>query len=141
MDKDDEPQPSASAEQVAYARGLKIGVTLALVALVATFAAYVSGLLPSAVPVDKLPQLWSLPVAEYVARTGVPQGWGWVSKLRFGDMLSLASIAFLISISTWCLLLLPYRYLLRRDWIYLVITVLEVGIIMIAASGLFVGVR
>jgi hypothetical protein len=74
-----EPVHSQPPEQQRYARLLDWGTRAGLLLLVASFVAYVSGLLPGVVPVDRLPELWSLPVAQFQARTQMPGGWGWLA--------------------------------------------------------------
>ena len=51
-------------------------IKLGLAVLIAGFAAYVSGMLPVLVPLEVLPRLWTLPVADYVRETGMATGWG-----------------------------------------------------------------
>jgi hypothetical protein len=133
----EEPQPIVSKEQLAYARGLDAGVKFALGVLVVGFICYLSGLLPSAVPLERLPDLWGLPVAQYLERAGMPHAWGWIAMLGHGDVLSLASIAFLLSISTFCLLLLLPGYVRSRDWPYLMITLAVIAVIAVAATGAY----
>lgn len=131
MDKNQSP----ADEQLICARGLDIGVKLVLVALIACFAAYLSGALPAAVPLERLPDLWGLSTAQYLERSGMTRGWGWVAMLGHGDFLSLASIAFLLSVSTLCLLLLLPVYAARRDWTFFSIVLIEIGVLVLAASG------
>jgi hypothetical protein len=82
---------------------------------VLSFVAYVSGLLPGVVPVDRLPELWSLPVAQFLARTQMPTGWGWLALLGHGDVLGLLGIALLAGVSVPCLLALVPIYCARGD--------------------------
>ena len=136
----DTEHPSISEEQLVYARGLGIGAKLALAALVASFVTYLAGWLSAAVPLERLPQLWGLSVGQYLERTGMPHGWGWLSSGTAESWL-LASIAFLLSVSTLCLLLLLPFQVRRRDWHYLAITLGQIAVLVLAASGVFAPAR
>jgi hypothetical protein len=102
--------------------------------LVGSFVAYVSGLLPGVVPVDRLPELWSLPVAQFQARTQMPGGWGWLALLGHGDVLGLLGIALLAGVSMPCLLALVPIYAARGEKAYVAICLLEVAVV---AAGRF----
>ena len=134
------PDPQAQPpEQELYARLLDWGTRIGLLLLVASFVAYVSGLLPGVVPVDRLPELWSLPVAQFQARTQMPGGWGWLALLGHGDVLGLLGIALLAGVSIPCLLALVPIYAGRGEKAYVAICLLEVAVVALAASGLLSG--
>ena len=134
-----EPVHTQPPEQQRYARLLDWGTRAGLLLLVASFAAYVSGLLPGVVPVDRLPELWSLPVAQFQARTQMPGGWGWLALLGHGDVLGLLGIALLAGVSIPCLLALVPIYAARGEKAYVAICLLEVAVVALAASGLLSG--
>ena len=127
-----------SPEQLRYARILDYGMKAGLALLIATFGAYVGGVLPVQLPFESLPHLWALPVGEYLRESGMPVGWGWLALLDRGDVLALTGIALLAGISVPCLLLLLPVYAGRRDWPYFTITVLLAGVLVLAASGVLV---
>jgi len=104
--------------------------------LIAGFAAYAGEMLPLQVPFDALPRLWSLPVGDFLRESGMPAGWGWLTMLGKGDVLALAGIALLASVSPLCLLLLLPAYAQRRDGAYLAFTLALVGVLVLAASGI-----
>jgi hypothetical protein len=124
------------AEQLRYAAWLDRGTRLGLVALVASFAAYALGLLPSRVPPEQLAQWWGLPLAGYLERSGAPTGWAWLTSLGQGDSAALVGIALLAACSVPCLLaLVPPAWRAghaRFAWL----CVAEAAVIAIAASGL-----
>jgi uncharacterized membrane protein len=138
--------PSASAappEQVLYAKVLAAGMYTGLGTLLATFALYLTGAVKPAVPIDRLPDLWSLDVteylqtvnAEYLHRDHVLTGWSWVSVLGHGDYLNFVGIVVLSLVTVACFLrIIPTLYG-KRDHIYAAIAVLEVVILVLAASG------
>jgi hypothetical protein len=117
-----------------FARGLLIGVRVAIAALLGAFAAYASGWLAPLVPFDRLPRLLTLPVGEYLRRSGMPIGWDW---LRFGiaENWLTASMALLLSVSTLCLVSLAVGYGRRRDWPFLIITLAQIAVLVTAATG------
>lgn len=128
-----------SAEQLRYARLLDWGTRIGIVLLVASFALYVAGTLPSAVPPQRLPQLWSKPVGAYLAATGVPTGWAWLAHLGQGDMAALVGVAWLAACSVPCLLALVPMARARGDRWLVALCVAEAVVIAAAASGLIAG--
>ena len=126
----------ASTEQRLYARWLDIGTRIGFVALVATFLAYVLGLLPSRIPVDELPRYWTLPVAEYIAATGAPTGWGWLRLLDEADYLNFIGIAILAAITIVCYLRVLPLFVRAGDRAFVAICLFEVLVLVIAAAGI-----
>ena len=133
------PAASADAVQLRYARVLDRGTYIGLALLMASFALYVSGLVPAHVPLERLPELWHYPVAHYLTLTGAPTGWGWLARLHQGDMLGIAAIALLAGWSGACLLALLPLYRARGDRLYAWLCVVQVVVLLIAASGIVGG--
>ena len=130
---DDNPVCVSEVQRL-FARVLELAVRLAFLSLVAGLAAYLSGALNLSVPLDRLPALWGLSAAEFVARTGGHHGWGFLD-LGAGEVAVLGSIACLLSVSTLCMCILPPIYARRSDWWFLAITLLEIIVLVIVASG------
>jgi len=126
---------AAPAEQLRYARLLDLTSKFGFVMLVAGFVAYAFGWLEEHVTVAELPQLWGLPLAEYLARTDTPTGWGWLAQLHKGEFAGLIGIAVLAGCSAVCLAAVIPVYVRRRDRVYAGICVLEILVLMLAASG------
>lgn len=124
-----------SAPQLRYAVLLQWGSRIGLAVLLASFLAYVAGWLPGQVAPQQLPGLWSQPVADYVAQTGSPTGWGWLALLHRGDMLGLAGIAILAGCSAPALLALVPLYLAGRDRAFVFLCLLQALVLLAAASG------
>jgi hypothetical protein len=128
------PNP-VPVEQLRYARLLDLTSKLGFVALVAGYLAYVMGWLEVHVTVEQLPQVWTLPLAEYLARTDSPTGWGWLTQLHKGEFAGLIGIVILAGCSAVCLLAIIPAYVRRRDYVYAAICAVEIAILLLAASG------
>lgn len=122
-------------EQLRYAAVLETGVRIGFIMLVAAFGAYIGGVAPAHVPLDRLPDLWTLPANEYATRASMPRGWGWVRLLPRGEILSQAAIAVLAGVSIVCFGALASVYRKRGDRVYFAIAVLEIIVLVLAASG------
>jgi hypothetical protein len=123
-------------EQLRYARLLDITSKLGFVALVAGYVAYVMGWLEEHVTVEQLPQLWTLPLAEYLVRTDSPTGWGWLAQLHKGEFAGLIGIVILAGCSALCLAAIIPMYMRRRDHVYAGLCAMEILVLLLAASGL-----
>ena len=121
-----------------YARWLAWGTRVGLVLLVLGFVAYVTGIIPSHLPVEKMPQLWSQPAPAYLRAAGLEPGWGWAALLPRGDMLALAAIAFLASWSIACLAAAARVFLRGGERVLGVTCLLVVAVLVLAASGLLI---
>ncbi|MSP95783.1 MAG: hypothetical protein EXR29_00880 [Betaproteobacteria bacterium] len=126
-------------EHLVYAAWLDVGTKIGLGLLIATFALYVSGILPSHIAFSQLPHLWTLPVDRYLAASALPSGWGWLALLGRGDMLNFAGIVFLSLVTLGCYLRLAVLLVRRGDVVFCLIALAEIGVLALAASGLVSG--
>lgn len=126
---------TGAEERTAYANTLNIGVKSGFVVLVASFLIYLSGALVPIIPFSELSGSWKLPVHEFIEKTGSPSGWGWVWKLNRGDALNFLAVAWLSTVTIVCYLRIIPILIKKKDTIYLVIAVLEVAVLILAASG------
>ncbi len=134
-----QPPPQAAtqpAEQLHYARLLDWGNRIGLLVLIATFVAYAFGIVSPHVPLDKLPTLWTLPTEQFLTRSGLPTGWGWVALIERSDVAALSGIAILAGCSLVCLLALVPLFLRKGDRAYAGLCLAEAGVVLLAASGL-----
>ena len=133
-----------SEEQLLYARILAAGMYAGLAMLLVTFALYVLGIVSPAVPIQELPNYWTLSAHEYLEainheflhREHIVTGWGWMAVLNKGDYLNFAGIALLAAVTVVCYLGILPTLLRKRDWIYSAIALLEIIILVLAASGI-----
>lgn len=132
------PPGEVERAQLVYARWLSIGTALGLAMLAAGFMVYVTGLSPPHVPLAQLPRLWGLPLEQFLSAARAPAGWGWLELSGHGDYLNFFGIALLGSISVLCYLrVVPL--LATRERAYALIAVLEIAVLIAAASGLVAG--
>ena len=126
-------------DRLIYARWMGIGARAGLALLVATFAVYASGLLEPLVPLASLPGLWRLPAAEFIAATGAPTGWGWLSRLGAADYLNLAGVALLGCVTIGCYARLVRLYFQEGDRVLAWLGIAQLLVLLAAASGLCAG--
>lgn len=138
---DDKPPENerASPEQLVYADLLDLGMKIGLAGMVAFFVLYVSGLVAPHIPLADLPQYWSLPVHEYLEKSGAPTGWGWAKLLGKGDFLNILPVAFLSTITIVCYARILPMLRAKGDNIYATIVVAEIVVLALAASGILAG--
>lgn len=135
------PPPSSSAikpmaEQVAYANLLSFGAWFGIAAMTVTYIIYLTGMVQPHVEIDLIIRSWGMGVHDYLAITQSPHGWGWVAFLGKGDFMNYLGLAFLALLTIVCYFLLISGYFKRKDWPYLIISVLEVVVLSVAASGI-----
>ena len=132
---DTEGDTPMTEQRKAYADLADGIVRIGLLLVVATFVPYVLDILSPRVELSRASELWSLPLQEYLAKTGGRPGLWWVSMLRYADYLPLAAIAFLASASIICYLRVIPIFARNRMAAYVVIAALQVVVFLIAASG------
>ena len=129
-------ESDVAAENVLYAKWQAKCVVLAFCALLMSFALYVSGVLPSAIPPYELPHYWGLSAERYVAATRSPTGWGWIERLGEGDVLNFAGVALLGAASFVCYLRITFHFAATRQLALLIVCVAELFVLLFAASNL-----
>ncbi len=136
--------PAADEEQLLYANILQVGMYIGLTLLLVTFALYASGIVAPAVPVERLPEYWTLDVHEYLEATNRDHlhhehpisGWSWLQVLDKGDYLNFIGIALLSGVTIVCFLGIVPTLIRKQDRAYVVMALLEVVILTLAASGI-----
>jgi hypothetical protein len=131
-----ELKPKASEEQITYANILNYGMWGGLFMLVVTFIVYVTGLLQSFIPIEELPKYWSMNVKDYLHASHAPTGWGWVALAGKGDYLNFIGIAALAGLTVVCYIAILPILIKKKDTPFIVITILEVAVLLLAASGI-----
>ena len=128
-----------SETQIRYAEVLHWIALIGLVLLLATFALYLSGLIPPLVEPSEVPAMWHLSAEEYTEANNIPTGWAWIREIVHGDVLSFASLVLLASGTIICFIITLFSFLKDKDWIYSGIIILEIFVLLLAASGLVAG--
>ena len=128
--------PKPSEEQIIYANLLLMGMVAGIVVMMITYVIYITGLLPSHVDMQSISANWGNGIHEYLENTHSPTGWGWVGLLLKGDFLNYVGFALLGLMTIFCYLVLVRGFFRKKDWIFLVISVLEIAVLSLAASGL-----
>ena len=126
-----EPAP----EQVRYAAVLEKGMYAGLACLFVTFALYVFGIMEPYIPHEQLPEHWSKNVDDYLRDADIKAGWSWVPMVRYGDFVNFIGIAALAGVTILCYSAIIPLLLKRKDTIYAILAMLEVAVLVAAASG------
>jgi hypothetical protein len=134
----DKPHLSLQAgpEQLLYARVLEKGMLFGMLLLLVTYVVYVSGILDPYVPLADVHKYWTMNVHDYLQQARIEPGWAWVKMVRYGDFLSFVAIALLAGVTIICFLAIMPLLLKENDKLYAFLSVLEVIILCIAASGI-----
>ncbi|MEK7812567.1 MAG: DUF1634 domain-containing protein [Candidatus Desantisbacteria bacterium] len=133
-------------EQIIYANILEKGMFLGLGCLVVTFGLYVFGIIPSAIPLTEVSKYWSQDAHSYLAAINhdflhlehPPMGWTWLTLLGKGDFLNFLSISMLAGLTILCYLVIIPSLLKKKDTAYVSMTIAEIAILVLAASGILV---
>ncbi len=123
-------------EQIIYANLLLIGMVAGIIIMIITYTIYLTGLLPSHVDMQIISANWGKGIHEYLEITHSPHGWGWLVLLGKGDFLNYVGFVLLGVLTIMCYLVLVKGYYRKKDWIFAVISILEIAVLSLAASGL-----
>ena len=124
-------------EQRRYARWLDWTARTGLAVLAAAFLIYALGIVDAHIPLQRLPELWSLPLERYLALTGAPSGWGWLRFLHKGEYLSIVGVALLGMATLVCYLRLALGLVRSGDRLPAVLAALQILVLLAAASNFF----
>ncbi len=136
--KDIRQDIKASPAQLRYADTLFYGSLVGFVALLATYALYVTGLLEPQIPLEQMHTVWTHSAAEYRALGHIPQGWGWLALLNKGDICNFVGIVILAGMTIICFAQLALSLARRKEWLMFWIATAEVVVLLLAASGVLV---
>ncbi len=139
-----ENKPKASEEQLAYAGVLNKGAWIGLALLIVFFIVYISGLLPSYIPIEDLSKTppgskiayWSMRTHDFNQAFNVPTGWGWIKLAGKGDYLNFVGITMLAGLTVVCYAVILPILIRKKDMPYTIIAILEVAVLLLAASGI-----
>ena len=123
-------------EQITYANLLFLGAWTGIFLMLLTYVIYITGILSPHVDVALITQNWTKGVDEYLKITQSPRGWGWLALIHKGDFLNFIGLVLIAVLTIFCYLFLVAGYKKRRDWVYFFISLLEVVVLVVAASGI-----
>ncbi|MEW6620716.1 MAG: hypothetical protein AB1422_15510 [bacterium] len=125
-----------SEEQIAYANVLNVAMWTGLSILVVTFIVYLSGVLPTFIPIEDMPKYWGMASKDFIHHFQAPTGWGWLAMVGKGDYLTFVGIALLAGLTVLCYLVILPILMRKKDIPYVVIAIFEVAVLVLAASGI-----
>jgi hypothetical protein len=126
----------ATEAQILYANILNTGMLIGFISLIGIFILYITDILSPLIPPEKVETYWTLPLNEYLEKSGMEVGWAWFGKLQYGDMLNFVPIAFLSLLTIICYTSLIPGLIRKKDVPYTVIAILEIIVLLVAASGI-----
>jgi hypothetical protein len=122
-------------EQIIYANLLLMGMVAGIIIMIITYTIYVTGLLPSHVDMQLISANWGKGIHEYLEITHSPQGWGGSACWERG-FLNYIGFTLLGTLTIICYLVLVRGYYREKNWIFTAISVLEIFVLSLAASGI-----
>jgi hypothetical protein len=128
--------PKPMPEQISYANLLFIGAWVGILLMMITYFLYVTGTVSPHVDVAVIVQNWDKGVDEFLEISHSPYGWGWLTLLNKGDFLNYLGLVLIATLTIICYLLLIVGFGRRKDWAYFVISLIEVVVLSMAASGI-----
>ncbi|WP_022853703.1 hypothetical protein [Thermodesulfatator atlanticus] len=133
---DPNTQIETPPEAIIYAKILQYGSLFGIVLMILTFIIYIFQILPSFVPPEKLPSLWHMTAYEFIHHIGLKSGWDWIHYLNYGDILNYVGIAFLAGLTiVGYVAILPFLFS-SGAYAVGIISVAEIIILILAASGI-----
>ena len=112
-----------------------LGVRIGLAMVISAFFLYLTNILPPVIPIADLITRVGVDANIFTATNNIPVGWAWLRLMGHGDILSLGGIMLLLgSIFLAYLALIPLC-LRRKDYIYLVLVIVQLGVFILAGGG------
>lgn len=130
----------ADRVQLAYASTLELVSHAIMIVMAIGFVLYILQLLPLTVPVETVASNWHLNATKLQMKIHHHCGWSCftdVHTFMHGDAVSYASVIFLSLATMLCLATAAIAFFKEKNRLYLMITILQVLVLMVAASGLF----
>jgi hypothetical protein len=125
--------------QIAYAKTLDIVTHVGIVVIAVGYLVYILGVLPDSVSIDAIAANWHLRASEMQHQLPVPSGWSFttsIDSMLKGDVISYMTIIYISLSMIACLLVAAYVFMREKNFAYTLISILQVAILCIAASGI-----
>jgi hypothetical protein len=126
----------ASEAQLYYAKVLNRLTLFGFAVLVLAFFIYILGILSPYVPLDQIPQYWTQSSHHYLETANIQPGWAWVGNMQYGDFLVFLPISILAGVTIVCYVGVLFKFLKGKENVLVVIAILEIVVLLAAASGL-----
>jgi hypothetical protein len=126
----------ATPEQLLYASILEKGMFLGLIILLVTYALYASGIAAPYIPLNEIPNCWTMDVHTYLQTCKINEGWAWLSMVYYGDFMNFIGIAILAGVTIICFLAIVPVLWKQNDKLYACLSLVEAVILAVAASGI-----
>lgn len=124
-------------EQLVYAKWLDWGMRIGFLLLLFSFSNYLIGFISEPhIKLEHFPKYWSLSAEEFNRITNSPTGWNWLTHIDKSDYMNFFGITALSLITIICYLRIVPILAMKSDYLYLTIAILEVFILVLAASGI-----
>jgi hypothetical protein len=136
MDLTPREQDDARLQEV-YARWLDVCTKVAFAVSFVTLLLYVSGAVPAFVELRQLPELWVLPVDQYLDLTGAPRGWAWLRLTGYGDYLNFIGICLYALVTLLCYLRIIPALLGCRERVHAALAIAQAVVLLAAAVAPF----
>ncbi len=126
--------------QLVYAQVLERVSSIGFAFLAIGYLVYVLQLLPFSVPIEAIAANWHLNASDMQHKLHTPLGWsfsdGTLAALLKGDIVSYLSIFYLAMATIVCLVFATTIFYREKNYIYTTITLLQVIVLIVAATGL-----
>jgi hypothetical protein len=136
MEKEHDTDLRPMPEQLSYANLLFVGAWAGIFVMMITYFLYVADIFPPYVGFSVIVDNWDKGVEQFLKITHAPHGWGWLGLLEKGDYLNYLGLVLISVLTIICYLFLMAGYRKRRDWTYFFISLVEILVLALAASGL-----
>ncbi|MBW1992709.1 MAG: hypothetical protein JRI59_11515 [Deltaproteobacteria bacterium] len=104
--------------------------------LIVAFLVYILGLLKPYLPLEEIPRYWTQSSHHYLEVANIQPGWAWLGKLKYADFLIYVPIAILAGSTIVCYVGVIFKFIKSKETVLVVIAILEVLVLLAAASGL-----
>lgn len=129
----------ADRVHILYAKTLDLVSHTVIVAMAVGYALYLTGLLPLSIPIDAIAENWHLSAADMLATLHHPSGWNFLTApggVLHGDIVSYMSIILLALATLFCLTVAIAIYLSEKKLLLFTIVLIQLLVLVVAASGI-----
>lgn len=122
--------------QRSYARWLDLGTKLGFALLVCSFVVYSIGLTEPFVPMERLPDLWGLPVDQFNSAIHAPTGWHWLHHWWRSDYVTYFGVVALLLTTIASMLRAAFVFFALGDRLQAGIALAQTLVLALAATGI-----